>query len=301
LKIAFLVNKVFAGWKPTDIRLGGTEESVVRWSEEFVASGHEVTVFQNGYYGYYHEVWYADRDEYSGGFDVTINVKSPEVAPIGPTWYLTNETDASKLDLSAYDGVIWPSQWAKDRIRVNNANVQVVPHGYDETTIYPATKMPKQVLYASSPDRGLYTLLEVWPEVVEAHPDAMLIVTYGAKPRDVPNTIFMGEVSEVEMNDLYKTSDIWCHPCNGGELFGITAIKAQAAGCVPVYFPTMALAETVQSGIKSNPALLADDLTRVLGDETLKESIRQDLTTKTFVNWKDSANRLLEVITPVLT
>jgi glycosyltransferase involved in cell wall biosynthesis len=296
MRIGIIVNEVFSGWTPNDIRLGGTEESVVQWSRQ-LSKTHEVMVFQNGFVGKDGLVTYLPRGEYPiYSFDVTLNIKSPDMPKVGRTLYFTNETDADKLNLSAYEGVIWPSQWAKDHIKVNNPNVYVVPHGYDSSKIYPAAKIPKTVLYASSPDRGLADLLEAWPQVVAAHPDAQLIVTYGATPRDIPNTLFLGNVSEDEMNELYRTSDVWCHPCSGGELFGITAVKAQAAGCVPVYYPTMALQETVQSGLKTSKAMLADDLIRTLGSETAKEAVREDLATKTFVDWEASTRELAIVL-----
>jgi len=296
MKIAFIVNHVFEGWEPDDIRLGGTEESVVKWSEEFVKLGHDVTVHRNSRSPeaparIYNGVHYTAR-AIGAGADVTFNFKSHDIAPIGRTLYLTNDTNANEQDLSAYECVIWPSQWAKEHIKVNNPNVLVIPHGYDPDKIYPERKLPKSVLYASSPDRGLDDLVSVWPEVVEHHPDAMLFVTYGAKPRDIPNALFLGDVSEDDMNDLYKTTDIWCHPCNGGELFGITAIKAQAAGCVPVYYPTMALRETVQSGVRSSHNSLAGDLIRTLGNDSLKAAIREDLLTKTFPTWESTAKGL---------
>lgn len=293
MRLAFLVNHVFDGWEPDDIRLGGTEESIVRWSEQLVRWGHEVTIHRNSRNlekpaRIYKGVHYWPR-AIAPDADVVVSVKSPDQPG---DWIFTNDTDASNQDLSGYKGVIWPSQWAAEHIKVNNPNVKIIPHGYDPTHIYPQAKVPKTVLYASSPDRGLDTLLKVWPEVVTHHPDAQLLVTYGAEPRDVPNTMFLGDVDEDTMNSLYDTSDIWCHPANGGELFGISGVKAQAAGCVPIYFPTMALRETVKSGVRSSPDSLAGDLIRTLGNESLKAAIREELLTYTFPTWESTAKEI---------
>lgn len=298
MRINFLVNEVAGGWEPTDTRLGGTEESVVRWAEELAKLGHTVTVFRNpgdADLPMLGDVFYAPRNEYDNrrGVGVTINIKSSEVLPAEPTLYLTNETNASELDLSAYLGVIWPSQWADENIPVNNPRRFILPHGYDSSQIYPGEKIPKQCLYASSPDRGLDILLEAWPSVVAAHPDATLLVTYGAEPVDLPNVYFMGEVDEETMNDLYRTSEYWVHPCTGGELFGISGIKAQAAGCWPVYIPTMALAETVRFGTKSTKETFADDLIKALSDRPTVPKMH-------FVDWKESTLRLLEIIQEVV-
>ena len=126
--INFVVNEVAGGWEPTDTRLGGSEEAVVRWAEEFVKQGHEVRVYRNGHGGFHahNGVHYEDRELYGQhGGDICINVKSSEIPPKEPTIYLTNETNASDLDLSAYQAVVWPSQWCIDNIdhSVLNANV----------------------------------------------------------------------------------------------------------------------------------------------------------------------------------
>ncbi len=40
-------------------------------------------------------------------------------------------------------------------------------------------RKPRGLFYASSPDRGLKTLLELWPRVLERYPDTTLRVAYG--------------------------------------------------------------------------------------------------------------------------
>lgn len=293
MRINFLVNHVAGGWEPTDTRLGGTEESVVRWAEELVRRGHTCMIFRNGRNDLdgFNGVYYENRNNYKGLGDICINVKSSEIAPKEPTLYLTNETNASDLDLSKYLGVIWPSQWCVDNIPVNN-KIFILPHGYDETKIYPETKITKQCFYASSPDRGLDTLLEAWPSIHKAHPDATLLLSYGVTDVNLPNVICLGDADEETMNEVYRTSQYWLHPCNGGELFGITGIKAQAAGCWPVYIPTMALSETVQFGTKSTKETFADDVIEALNTEPV-------IPKKHFVNWSESTDILEEIIKSV--
>jgi hypothetical protein len=280
--INFVVNHVAGGWKPTDARLGGTEESVVRWSEELTKQGHEVTIYDND-----------TRDSYNGGGDVCINVKSSDIPPKEPTLYLTNETNATDLDLSAYKGVIWPSEWARDNIPVNNPNTFILPHGYDSESIYPDVKILKQCFYASSPDRGLDTLLEAWPKIHEAHPDATLLVTYGVSGIDLPGVICLGDADEDTMNEVYRTSEFWLHPCNGGELFGITGIKAQVAGCWPVIIPTMALEETVKYGTFTTKENFAEDTIKALSKTHV-------IPEHHYPDWKETALMLERIIQNVV-
>jgi glycosyltransferase involved in cell wall biosynthesis len=317
MKIVFIVNEVFDGWTPTDTRLGGTEESIVRWSEELVKRGHAVAVFQNGFakghngvqywprntYIKQHQDRYAEFGEKYSPDTVYINIKSSDIPPLGgrPTLYLTNETNADTLDLSLYDAVIWPSQWCIDHIPVNNPKTFILPHGYDPTRIYPDKKVPKQCFYASSPDRGLDTLLMAWPKVYENHPDATLVLTYGGHS-ELPGVINLGEADEITMDEIYNSSDIWCHPCSGGELFCITGKKAQAAGCIPVIIPTMALSETVERGFKTDKENYAQSLIEVLGmSMDARDFIRKDVIKHAnALSWEQSTDKLLEIINNVL-
>lgn len=312
MKINFVVNDVSFmdyktqtvhwGWEPTDQRLGGTEESVVRWAEELVNRGHEVTVFKNGREdAFLHNgVEYIPSSKYVGGGDICINIKNSELKPKEPTLYLTNETNANSLDLSPYLGVIWPSEYASDSIPVNNPKKFILPHGYDDKKIKNnLSKINKQVLYSASPDRGLDLLAQIWPTIVEFHPDAHLFVTYGGEIY-TPNTT-CGTFSEEEMNELYNTSDIWCYPCTGGELFGMNAIKAQAGGAIPVYFPTMSLAEVVKSGIDCTDIRdMFNQLNALLDDQEYKDQLRQTMTKLELPTWQTTTDRLIEIINSVV-
>lgn len=302
MRLNFLVNHIVGGWEPTDIRLGGTERGIQEWAEELVRKGHEVYVFRNGHKNsgmqVHGGVIYQERSTYHGHGDICINVKSPEQVPLEPTIFYTNNTDADQLDLSKYSAVIQISEWAKDNISVNNPKVYVVPHGYEPLKIYPETKIKNQCLYASSPDRGLETLLRIWPKVIAAHPDATLKVTYGAPEYDVEGVEFLGNVDEETMNQLYRESDYWTYPCNGGELQCITGMKAQAAGCIPVIIPVMALQETVKNGYFAT----ADNYAEVLIDAMSKDNteIQDALVMEHYPTIEESTNRLLEIIKQVL-
>lgn len=308
-KINFLVNEVAGGWEPTDTRLGGTEESVVRWAEELALRGHQVSVYKNG-----REYGLSETVLSNGGFvnyyprelylthpsrDICINIKSSDVDQKEPTLYLTNEVDATRHDLSKFAGVIWPSQWADENIPVNNPQRFILPHGYDPEKIFYRRKVPKQCLYASSPDRGLETLEQIWPAIVEQHPDAHLYVTYGGKI-DAPN-VTCGEFSEDEMNQLFIDSEFWLHPANGGELYCISGIKAQVTRAIPVYFPVMALQETVRAGVPCKDAReMYERLISLMDDEDEKAEYRRKFRFLKYPTWADSTTRLLEIVEKVV-
>ena len=298
MKINIVVGKVMHGWEPTDKRLGGTEDAAVEWRRRLIERGHEVKVYRNGRGGPQPEGYY-ERDTYYPDSDITININSSDIPAAGPTIYITNETNANTLDLSSYDAVVWPTQYAEETIPVNNAQRFILPYGYDHTKIFPMEKVINQCLYASSPDRGLDALERIWPRVVEQFPDATLVVTYGGKI-DGPN-ITCGEFTNDEMDELYCKSDLWLHPCNGGELFCITGIKAQAAEAIPVYFPTMALGETVKEGY---PCMDETDMFRkiceLMNSGYKKGKVRQALRKHHYDSWDDSTDALEQILLSVL-
>lgn len=279
------------GWCPSQTMLSGTEESIVEWAK-FIQKYHTVTVYHNGEHGIFDDVLYMDREQFEPG-DVTLSIKSPVKAP--NTWYLTNETNASELDLLEYEGVIIPSKWAFDNLGIQHPRVRILPHGYNSAEIYPGKKIKNQCLYASSPDRGLANLIEIWPKVVEKVPDATLIVTYGGEI-DLPNVMCIGEVDNKVMNELYRTSDFWLHPCNGGELFCMTGIKAQVAQAIPAVYPVMALRETVRHGIKTTPTEYVKRLVDTMKSEEKKKDIRYKLRLENYPDWEQSGSMLMDII-----
>lgn len=301
MKISFICNPVYinGGWSPWDTRLGGSEECIVQWSRR-LAKDHEVSVFHNGKHGEYEGVQYKDHSDYEPG-DITVNVNYPQFKPQGRTIYWSTLTD--NPDLTQFDAVAGLSKYALEHTNLHHENLYILPCGFDKEEMYPEIKIYKQCLYASSPDRGLSTLLDVWPQVYETHPDALLLVTYGAEPQDIPGVMFMGDVPEDVMNELFRTSDIWCHPCNGGELYCVSGIKAQEAGAIPVIIPTMALAETVVRGFKVTEAKdYAQSLIEVLNmSEIQRDGIRLDVKSHSpGVTWEESTNKLLEIINSVV-
>lgn len=127
----------------------------------------------------------------------------------------------------------------------------------------------KSVIYASSYDRGLVTLLELWPEIRNRVPDCELNIFYGWNSFDMVHkknpeqmkwkwgVIRMlnnlselgvsehGRVSHQELAEKFKEAKVWAYPTEFNEIHCITALKAQEAGCIPVTTGCYALKETV--------------------------------------------------------
>lgn len=296
LKINYVVNPIYinGGFSPWDKRVGGSEEMVIETAVMLAERGHEVQVFHNGRHGNFKGVEFRERDEYEPG-DITINMNYPQFHHEGRGILWTTLTDHP--DLSKFEAVCAISEYAEETTNIVHDNVHIVPPGYHPREVYAGVKVPKQCLYASSPDRGLVELLRAWPKVYAEHPDARLLVTYGGAEYDVPGATFLGEVDNETMGRLYASSDIWCHPATGNELYCMTGVKAQVAGCVPVIIPNMALGETVRHGFMASIDTYADVLSMALSNiGGKKDYYRGLLSQEKYPTWDNTVDRLLEVI-----
>lgn len=167
----------------------------------------------------------------------------------------------------------------------------------------------KRVVYGSSYDRGLEHLLSIWPEVKRQVPEATLHVYYGwnlfesfyrnnpermawkekiSKAMEYDGVFHHGRVGQDEIiADTFK-SGIWAYPTHFYEISCINAMKAQAAGAIPVVTDYAALKETVQFGTKisvedediydnSKKLEFKNALIKALKDDTWQESIRNKM------------------------
>lgn len=128
--------------------------------------------------------------------------------------------------------------------------------------------------YFSAYYRGLECLLDMWPKIRSAVPDAKLEVAYGwqswvgiegkdafyyrmeakfAELKDQGVTVH-GRLSHAELEKLMQRTKVWAYPTQFTEIHCITALKTQAAGCIPVTTNVAALDEVVINGTKINSA-----------------------------------------------
>ncbi len=147
----------------------------------------------------------------------------------------------------------------------------------------------KRIIYTSSYDRGVQHLLEMWPDIRKAVPDAELECFYGWQLFDKfyhdnpasmswkakivellgqEGIIKHGRLSQPELAKEMQTCGIWAYPAHFAEINCISAIKAQAYGCEPVVVNYAALQETVKWGRKVEGDIY---------DEETKEEFKKQL------------------------
>ena len=287
MRLAFVMNPVRGGWSPADPESwAGGEEVATGMTRAFAARGHAVTVIWDSPALMDGAVEYVNHAEVGRRtFDAALFFKCPElgaqyarIAPIRMLW--TDQERAFNPDPFQLVGAcsLYLGRYLASLVPRCTDKLDVMPYAYDNGELLRGMDTdrwhdPWLVLATSSPDRGLATLLGCWPAILEKVPDAVLRVTYGWEQFDkiggpietkrqierllsgLPaHSVTFGRVSRDELHRLYWQAAVWAYYCTGGEQFGLSAIKAQAAGCIPIVKPWGALHETVWSGIKVNDA-----------------------------------------------
>ena len=141
---------------------------------------------------------------------------------------------------------------------------------------------PKQVLFCSSPDRGLLTAAKVVERAQKIDPEISLVVTYGVTPwarkawsaqphryvpdvgHDISTDIYEREFFEAldkvnagvlhrigfeQMEILMQNSGVWLYPTRFHEISCMAAMEAQANGMIPLSTRFHALDETLSKNI----------------------------------------------------
>lgn len=281
----------FTTWSPKSLNrtneaefVGGSEEAVIYLSQALTKQGYRVTVYAEpgAEEGLHNGVMYLPHYKFNpkdtfhilvswraiGFFDQKLEAKKKYV------WChdVLNQLDHTSERLDKLNKVIVLSQAHRETIpQVPDDKILVSSNGFYEHTDSPSTNHPHEIIWTSSYDRGLQHLLDIWPDVIKAVPDAKLHVFYGWKlfkqfyadnPERMewlkeievklkqPGITHHGRVSQTELESWIKGCGIWAYPTDFYEINCISAIKAQAFGAIPVCMNYAALKETVQYGVK---------------------------------------------------
>lgn len=163
-------------------------------------------------------------------------------------------------------------------------------------------KVRNSFIYSSFPNRGLLPLLQMWPAIKRAIPDATLNVYSDINGKWVNNVAkeqmdeirkilesgniegvtIHGWVSKAELANAWKKADIWLYPCIFQETFCLTALEAAATKTLAIGVPLAALRETI-----GNRGVLIDgdpmtsewqsralkEILMILGDSSRREEL----------------------------
>jgi glycosyltransferase involved in cell wall biosynthesis/tetratricopeptide (TPR) repeat protein len=295
-EIAIWTGYAIGPWHPLDIKeqgLGGSETAAWRIAEELSERGYVVTLY--GHFsqeGCVKDVILRDwqtfdplRDFYTVIAFRDATMFDRKLAAKHTILWLEDVAGGEGINperMEHIDAVFAVSKWhAKNVIEtypwIDQEKVVACRNGvhlpYFATE--PAPDREKVVLYTSSPDRGLDILLEVWPEIAERVPGAVLkhsysrwydlvadgspgISTHRQRLRGLEEqagSIRLPSQGQGALAHLMRSSLVWVAPSyfspakmKFNETSCISAMEAQAAGLAIVASKWGALAETVQVG-----------------------------------------------------
>jgi glycosyltransferase involved in cell wall biosynthesis/predicted SAM-dependent methyltransferase len=168
----------------------------------------------------------------------------------------------------------WHVGFFHDHHKVNTSQIHIQGNGLDVSR-YDARKTvqkdPHRLIYSSSPDRGLLTLLQMFPGWKKEFPQLSLHIFYGFdnwkkaiqqrnNPEEVkhlqgieqlieqPGVYYHGRISQERLAKEQMKSSIWAYPTTFTETFCITSTECMLAGAVPVCTTVAALKTTVPDG-----------------------------------------------------
>jgi len=277
--IRILTNEVAGGWEGEGVEkgLGGSEESVVylaialqkHYQTPVCVYHTQKTPSKKIYQG----VTFESRENFiSTDNDIVIMFKVPLRSvgnfPAKQILHWSCEVEKPR-QIGSISHFVNPSDYLKGRhFWVPESKNIVIPFGcdFDGLESNRVTRIPNQILYCSSPDRGLLHLLRDWATIKKVFPKMSLVVAYGfeqmlsimgdkAKPfvktimemlnqKDIK---YVGHQNKKQIEQLYYQSQYWVLPLDNpdSELFCLNAVKAQYAGCLPIVHRIGALKNTV--------------------------------------------------------
>uniref|UniRef100_A0A6C0KWN6 Glycosyltransferase 2-like domain-containing protein n=1 Tax=viral metagenome TaxID=1070528 RepID=A0A6C0KWN6_9ZZZZ len=189
-------------------------------------------------------------------------------------------------------------------------------------------KIKNKFIYSSFPNRGLLQLLQMWPQILEAHPDATLDIyadvngewVNRVEPemmKEVRELLFNSKYSNIKYHgwvnksvlaDAWKTAEYWFYPCIFMETFCLTALEAALTKTIVIANDLAALQNTVgDRGLvipgnakeKEWQEKAISELLKLMADNPESEERRERFIKRNYewaskLTWESQANKLLK-------
>ena len=331
-RLLFYTGEAWERWTPKSLEhggIGGSETATVYTALDFKKKGWQVTVIGDceGQEGDYDGVQYLHHTHLgealqNGPYDLFVSSRRADV--------FAREIPAKKKICIVHDiwlspdknANLWPdrvdaylclSPWHRqyflDHHRgLPEGKVKVSRDGIDlKRFATPARRDPGRMVYSSSPDRGLDTLLSCLPRIRKSVPHANVQIFYGffgweeavkvrkneAETRwmesikamlEDPGVVYRGRVGQSQLAREMLRAQVFAFPTRFTETFCITAAEQMAAGNPVVSTNLGALASTVgESGIllqgdaynRAYQDLFVHEVVRLMTDEAYWQSYHE--------------------------
>jgi glycosyltransferase involved in cell wall biosynthesis len=177
-------------------------------------------------------------------------------------------------------------------------------------SLEPVKRNPKGLIYSSSPDRGLVSLLDIFERAREYDDELELHVFYGLdniemiaekhgdrrpwqasfdardRAKSMPGVTWHGRVGQRQLYQEFMKSAMWVYPTDFTETSCISCMEAQAMGAIPITRPYWATLDNVKHGIfiQGSPggdplvrARYVDAILQVANSTEGQEAIRSEM------------------------
>jgi tetratricopeptide (TPR) repeat protein len=271
--------------------IGGSETAVINVARELGELGVNVDIYNGcgAAEGKYGNVRYLDFNRYNaqGEPKLTVAWRNPAVGPYikgDHRWLWMHDLHAGPVfsaehikpftlmrPVSDYHGWFLSRAYpfAKDKIAPTRNGIDLRRFSEGEVS-----RNPHKVIYCSSPDRGLLSLLNMWPIVRRYVTDAELHIFYGWESFDRAinlsqdrnlrlikaaavamleqlkdqGVIHRGRINQLQLANEMRSAAVLAYPTQFLEVSCITAMETMASGAVVLSTIAGALPETVASG-----------------------------------------------------
>jgi len=268
--------------------IGGSENGFLRTIRWLAKLGHRVEVYNRAPVSFHQadaNIWWGNIDAFdrSRPFDVACSLRhrEPFKAPINARLKVlfTADTESIGLGEDVHNGLIdlvmFVSHWQKEKITREEGLPEeycyITSNGIEESPQeLPEEKVPGRCLFMSTPDRGLESLLNLWPDIRMRVPYATLhlyssYLGWGVSSEENENMIGelykrindMSHIGVVNMRhanawDARKAqleADAYLYPSDFYETCCMAVLESMYCGAIPVVTGRAALLEKVLTDI----------------------------------------------------
>ncbi|MDP2624229.1 MAG: glycosyltransferase family 4 protein [Actinomycetota bacterium] len=158
--------------------------------------------------------------------------------------------------------------------------IRIIPNGIDLDDYRPlGERQASRVMFLGrdEPRKGLDVLLQAWPLVRRAVPEATLRVVGSARDRGPDGVEFLGRLEGDEKRAELAAAAVLSVPNLGGESFGIVLLEGLAAGCAVVASDLPVFRSVAGDGAAfapvGDPPALASVIVELLTDTTRRQAL----------------------------
>jgi len=251
-----------------DHGIGGSEYAVIKLAQQFADNGHDVIVSGNVYTELIDGVNYVSSENLTNNqhFDIVIATNYIHyllfLESIGITFdksyfwlhntsyhpyyrgeslpndgieYLESDRLTKVVCVSEYHSNLMKSKWPHLADKITYIDNAIDPSDFEKISV---ERVSNRFIYSSAPDRGLETLLQMWPSIKKMKPNATLYIAsppyamswYDEYKVEYDDVHFLGNLSPSELYKNIKMSEYWVYPSVYNETYCITALEMMMGG-----------------------------------------------------------------------